>query len=374
MKVERDSKYYLYSKDGTKKLGGPYDTEAEVWKRERQVQYFKRQGKTAMLDQQIINKLFEKYAATGLIGKTISRAAGAKNVGKAALTKSPGKAGVVNKTQVVKKAPKKKGVKPSPLSTPTRSEYARGLNQHNINRAKGRAVAKKDRADAAKATQRADVTARRKRGIAAENARNAPFSPVSPASPSYQLPPSNGVPQGGFINPGASAPMNPNAGAFKQKPEFSTAEAVRSGTAPTLPPPTQQKAGPKIDAKEAKKPLGKYILGTGGLLGVGGLGGYLLSKEGSIMLSELGFHKSAGKYDTPIQKAFGAVKKVFTKSQKAAKGGPVTGGGAIGPSQAFMNTAKNTPKPMSSTTKAVIGGSLIGGGAGIGGYMIGKES
>lgn len=49
MKVERDGKYYLYSKDGTKKLGGPYDTEEEVWKRERQVQYFKRQGKTAML-------------------------------------------------------------------------------------------------------------------------------------------------------------------------------------------------------------------------------------------------------------------------------------------------------------------------------------
>lgn len=48
MKITKNGKYYLYSKDGTKKLGGPYDTESEVWARERQVQYFKRQGKVAM--------------------------------------------------------------------------------------------------------------------------------------------------------------------------------------------------------------------------------------------------------------------------------------------------------------------------------------
>jgi len=37
----RSGKYYLYSKDGKKKLGGPYNTKAEAYKRERQVQYFK---------------------------------------------------------------------------------------------------------------------------------------------------------------------------------------------------------------------------------------------------------------------------------------------------------------------------------------------
>ncbi|MGH7268463.1 MAG: hypothetical protein ACREMB_26900 [Candidatus Rokuibacteriota bacterium] len=37
--------YVLYSKDGSRKLGGPYTTRAEAVKRERQVQFFKRAGK-----------------------------------------------------------------------------------------------------------------------------------------------------------------------------------------------------------------------------------------------------------------------------------------------------------------------------------------
>ncbi len=47
MIVKRNGKYYLYSKSKDpktgkrKKLGGPYNTKAEVDKRERQVQYFK---------------------------------------------------------------------------------------------------------------------------------------------------------------------------------------------------------------------------------------------------------------------------------------------------------------------------------------------
>ena len=32
--------YVLHSKDGSKKLGGPYKTRAEALKRERQVQFF----------------------------------------------------------------------------------------------------------------------------------------------------------------------------------------------------------------------------------------------------------------------------------------------------------------------------------------------
>jgi hypothetical protein len=33
--------YVLYSRDGSKKLGGPYRTREEAVKRERQVQFFK---------------------------------------------------------------------------------------------------------------------------------------------------------------------------------------------------------------------------------------------------------------------------------------------------------------------------------------------
>jgi len=37
--------YVLYSKDGSKKLGGPYPSRKKAQERERQVQYFKRKGK-----------------------------------------------------------------------------------------------------------------------------------------------------------------------------------------------------------------------------------------------------------------------------------------------------------------------------------------
>lgn len=39
--VKRDGKYYVYSKDGTKKLGGPYDTRKEAEKRLGQIEAFK---------------------------------------------------------------------------------------------------------------------------------------------------------------------------------------------------------------------------------------------------------------------------------------------------------------------------------------------
>ena len=39
--IHRKSGWYLYSKDGKKKLGGPYKTKKEAFKRARQVQYFK---------------------------------------------------------------------------------------------------------------------------------------------------------------------------------------------------------------------------------------------------------------------------------------------------------------------------------------------
>ena len=39
--------YVLYSKDGSRKLGGPYRTREEALKRERQVQFFKRAKKRA---------------------------------------------------------------------------------------------------------------------------------------------------------------------------------------------------------------------------------------------------------------------------------------------------------------------------------------
>ena len=37
--------FFLLSKDGKKRLGGPYKTKAQAQKRERQVQYFKAKGK-----------------------------------------------------------------------------------------------------------------------------------------------------------------------------------------------------------------------------------------------------------------------------------------------------------------------------------------
>ncbi|MCX8008094.1 MAG: hypothetical protein N3A54_00145 [Patescibacteria group bacterium] len=39
--IKRNGKYYLYSKDGSRKLGGPYRSRKQALKRERQVQYFK---------------------------------------------------------------------------------------------------------------------------------------------------------------------------------------------------------------------------------------------------------------------------------------------------------------------------------------------
>tara|TARA_Y100001963_G_C6733176_1_gene424914 strand:+ start:56 stop:454 length:399 start_codon:yes stop_codon:yes gene_type:complete len=41
-------KYYVYSKNGEKKLGGPYDTKEAANKRLGQIHYFKNRGKTAM--------------------------------------------------------------------------------------------------------------------------------------------------------------------------------------------------------------------------------------------------------------------------------------------------------------------------------------
>ena len=39
--------YVLYSKDGSRRLGGPYRTREEALKRERQVQFFKHARKRA---------------------------------------------------------------------------------------------------------------------------------------------------------------------------------------------------------------------------------------------------------------------------------------------------------------------------------------
>lgn len=41
---QEKGKWYLYSKDRAKKLGGPYDSRPQAEKREKQVQFFKHQG------------------------------------------------------------------------------------------------------------------------------------------------------------------------------------------------------------------------------------------------------------------------------------------------------------------------------------------
>jgi len=45
---KRNGKWYLYTADGSKKLGGPYTSRAQAVKREKQVQYFKHKGESAM--------------------------------------------------------------------------------------------------------------------------------------------------------------------------------------------------------------------------------------------------------------------------------------------------------------------------------------
>ena len=46
--IEKTAKgYVLYSKDGSRKLGGPYETREEALRRERQVQFFEHAKKRA---------------------------------------------------------------------------------------------------------------------------------------------------------------------------------------------------------------------------------------------------------------------------------------------------------------------------------------
>ena len=45
MIVKKDGKWWLYSKDGSKKLGGPYNSKEKAREREKQVIYFKNKGK-----------------------------------------------------------------------------------------------------------------------------------------------------------------------------------------------------------------------------------------------------------------------------------------------------------------------------------------
>lgn len=49
MIVSKPDGYYLYSKDGNKKLGGPYPSRDGAIKREKQVQYFKSQKGAAFI-------------------------------------------------------------------------------------------------------------------------------------------------------------------------------------------------------------------------------------------------------------------------------------------------------------------------------------
>lgn len=48
--VKRKDGWYLLSKDGKKKLGGPYGSKDGAVKRERQVQYFKHLKGSKMID------------------------------------------------------------------------------------------------------------------------------------------------------------------------------------------------------------------------------------------------------------------------------------------------------------------------------------
>lgn len=41
---KQNGKWYVYSEDGTRRLGGPYGSKAQAEERLRQVEYFKHKG------------------------------------------------------------------------------------------------------------------------------------------------------------------------------------------------------------------------------------------------------------------------------------------------------------------------------------------
>lgn len=56
---EENGKWFVYSRDGSKKLGGPYDTKDEATKRLQQIEYFKEKGVHKDDDSDICKKLSE---------------------------------------------------------------------------------------------------------------------------------------------------------------------------------------------------------------------------------------------------------------------------------------------------------------------------
>lgn len=60
--IKRDNKWYLYSKDGKKKLGGPYDSREQALKRLRQVEFFKhRKGSIEVPKYEVIFRPHPKF-------------------------------------------------------------------------------------------------------------------------------------------------------------------------------------------------------------------------------------------------------------------------------------------------------------------------
>lgn len=59
--IEKSGKFYVYSEDKTKKLGGPYDTKAEAEKRLKQVEFFKNNQFSSITSNLEIKKVKTRY-------------------------------------------------------------------------------------------------------------------------------------------------------------------------------------------------------------------------------------------------------------------------------------------------------------------------
>lgn len=62
-KIKKGDKWYVYSEDGKKKLGGPYDSEGEAEKRLGQVEYFKKKHPKNELSQNTVRDQLQKAIA-----------------------------------------------------------------------------------------------------------------------------------------------------------------------------------------------------------------------------------------------------------------------------------------------------------------------
>ena len=63
--VKENNKYYIFSKDGSKKLGGPFESKEQAVKRLRQIEYFANKGSKMNLEN-VFHSFGEKFLPTDI--------------------------------------------------------------------------------------------------------------------------------------------------------------------------------------------------------------------------------------------------------------------------------------------------------------------